>query len=230
MNVSDVIILGEDPDLVEHVKNIKPEANYIQFNNDLFHIGANKELTIYLSDFMKQKYKTKIDFNNAHFLMASYYPNIKYKTYKIVCDHVKQITPEHNTSDAIISHIFRPFISPLSYVSNEALIDIGCFVGPFSYIGPKTTLKLGAKCNIRSSIHHASVVGKFSTISPNSTLLGNVELGDFCIVGASSTLRNDIKVTNQTYIGMSSNVTKNINSRGLFYGNPAIFVKRLRQD
>ena len=46
MNVGDVIILGEDPDLVEHVKNIKPEANYIHFNNDLFYIRANQDLTI----------------------------------------------------------------------------------------------------------------------------------------------------------------------------------------
>jgi acetyltransferase-like isoleucine patch superfamily enzyme len=76
-------------------------------------------------------------------------------------------------------------------------------------------------------VYHDSVIQDFTVLSPNSKILGEVNLGSKTLVGASAMILPRVEVGNHVIIGANSLVTKSIKDHSVVYGQPARFIKKV---
>ncbi len=125
----------------------------------------------------------------------------------------------------------------------ECKIGDGCFIGPFVEI--QRNVKIGSNCRIQS---HAFIcelveVGKdcfvghgvmfindtFETGGPaegNKELWKSTKIGDNVSIGSNATIL-PVTICNNAVIGAGAVVTKNIETAGVYAGNPAQLIREL---
>jgi len=87
--------------------------------------------------------------------------------------------------------------------------------------------KIG-KCNIINSnalIEHNVDIGDFNHVSTGSIVNGNVKIGNDVFIGSGSVIMNNISITDNVIVGAGSLVTKAIHRPGIYYGNPAKYIR-----
>ena len=112
-------------------------------------------------------------------------------------------------------------MSNSAYISPEAVLGNGDFIGHGSYIGPIARIGSDTIINTNAVIEHESIIGKHSHISVNATICGRCNIGDFVFVGAAAVVRDRIKICPNTVIGAGSVVVKDILESGVYVGIPA---------
>jgi len=117
------------------------------------------------------------------------------------------------------------------------IIDSGCRVDPTAIIQEGTILYpnccidagvvIGSNTivNLSCTIAHDSVIGPHSFIAPGVTIAGFVTLGELCMIGVGTIIIDGINITPGTTTGGGTVVTKNIQTNGLYVGNPARFIR-----
>ena len=91
----------------------------------------------------------------------------------------------------------------------------------FSFVGPETKIGKGVLLNVKSSVHHESIIGDFSEIGPGAILLGGVELGRKCRIGAGAVILPGIHLGDEVTVGAGAVVTKNFGRGSKLVGVPA---------
>jgi len=86
----------------------------------------------------------------------------------------------------------------------------------------------GTLINAFSSIHHDTIIGEFSEVSPHAVLLGGSSLGSFTSVGANATVLPNVSIGSNVIVGAGSVVTKDVPDNCLVVGVPAIVKKELK--
>ena len=97
----------------------------------------------------------------------------------------------------------------------------GIIIQDLAIISSQVQIDNGVKIHIGCQIHHEVKIGKYSTISPASIILGNVKIGNYSFIGANSTIKQDIKIGNNCIIGAGSVVVKDVKNGETVVGNPA---------
>lgn len=114
----------------------------------------------------------------------------------------------------------KTLVSNHSYIHESATIGSGSII----YHGVKImrNVEIGKNCVIlpNTVINHDARVGDFSVINSSCVLNGNVKIGSKVFLGSLTSIRENVQITGQTTIGMSSIVLNNINSPGVYYGQP----------
>jgi acetyltransferase-like isoleucine patch superfamily enzyme len=89
--------------------------------------------------------------------------------------------------------------------------------------------KIGKGCIVyyNSIITHDCLLGDFVEISPNVTLLGNVNVGSYSHIGACTTILPKVTIGKNVIIGAGSVVAKDIPDNSMAFGIPAKVVKQL---
>lgn len=123
----------------------------------------------------------------------------------------------------------------------------GCAIGSNSFIGPFVEIQrdviIGNNCRIQShsficemvTIGHHCFIGHgvmfindlFSNGAPasgNKALWKAISIGNNVSIGSNATIL-PVSICDDVIIGAGSVVTKNIESPGIYAGNPAIFVR-----
>ena len=121
-------------------------------------------------------------------------------------------------------------------------MDKNVFIGPFveiqcnSYIGENTrvqshsficsNVKIGKNCFIGHSV--CFINDKFSNgkLETNKNNFLNTHIGKQVLIGSNSTIL-PVKICSGTVIGAGSVVTKDINKKGIYVGNPAKFLRSI---
>jgi len=124
-----------------------------------------------------------------------------------------------------------------------------CKIGDDSFIGPfveiQKNVKIGKNCRIQS---HSFICEKTSIddncfISHGVTFVNDLfkdgkrsfgdktkwkgaKIGKEVLIGSNATIL-PVKICNQVVIGAGSVVTKNINKKGIYAGNPAKMLKKI---
>nr|WP_314540197.1 UDP-N-acetylbacillosamine N-acetyltransferase [uncultured Campylobacter sp.] len=106
-------------------------------------------------------------------------------------------------------------------VSESAVIEKGVVVMPNAVINAKARIKEGAIINSGAVIEHECVIGKFTHISPNTALAGNVSVGEFAHIGIGSSVIQGISIGKNCIIGAGSVVVRDIKDGTKAYGVPA---------
>ena len=92
-------------------------------------------------------------------------------------------------------------IHPNSIIGKSVSLGTGIMVMAGSIINADSIIGDFSIVNTRSSVGHESILKKFSSLAPNCTLAGNVEVGEYSAISASSTILNGRKVGSHTVIG-----------------------------
>lgn len=118
-------------------------------------------------------------------------------------------------------------ISNTSHISEFSKYEDGNSFMSYTYVNAGS--KIG-KCNIINNkvlIEHDCQIGDFNHISTGAIINGSVSLGNDCFIGSGSVIRNNISICDKAVIGIGSVVVKDIDKPGIYFGNPAKFIRGL---
>ena len=78
---------------------------------------------------------------------------------------------------------------------------------------------IGALCNIG----HNAEIRKNTIIAPGA-MIGGSRIGENCFIGMGSIIRQGLKICNGVMVGMGAVVVRDIDKRGVYFGNPARYA------
>lgn len=105
-----------------------------------------------------------------------------------------------------------------STVGRGTIIMHNAFVNAFTSIGDNCIL------NTSCIIEHDSSIGNHCHISTGAVVNGDCHLGEAVFVGSNCVVNNGVEIASNIIIGSGSVVNKNLDSPGIYAGNP---VRRL---
>lgn len=83
----------------------------------------------------------------------------------------------------------------------------------------------GVRLNTNVDVMHDCCIGNYSSIAPNTVLLGGCKIGKCSYIGANATILPNLSVGENTIIGAGSVVTRDIRSNTVVAGNSARYLK-----
>lgn len=119
---------------------------------------------------------------------------------------------------------YANIIHPFSCTS-DAKLGEGIVVMPGAVINSGCTISNFCILNTHSSIDHDSVMGNFSSIAPNVSTGGNVNIGELTAVGLGASIKNKITIGKNNVIGCGALVLKDIGDNTVSYGFPCKYIK-----
>ncbi len=112
-------------------------------------------------------------------------------------------------------------IHPTAYLSPEAKIGEGAFLGAGVQVLPGASVGDLCRVNAGTIVSHHVRVGYCNTIGPNATLAGRSSTESFVFLGAGCTLLPEVKVGARTTVGAGAVVTHNVPPDLTVVGVPA---------
>lgn len=122
---------------------------------------------------------------------------------------------------------FGKIIHSTVWVDPTATIQPGCVIYPGCVIDAHAVISENTILNVSCTIAHDTTIGKHCFLSPRVAVAGFVTTGEQCILGINSTIIDNISITAKTQIGGGTVVIKNIETSGLYVGNPHKFIRLL---
>lgn len=122
---------------------------------------------------------------------------------------------------------FHTLVHPTAYVSPQATLGEGVFVGANSVIGPGAVLDSHVFVNRGVTIGHDTHVGAFSRVQPGSNIGGLTRIGYGATVGIGATLLERLVIGDHAFIGAGAVVIADMPANVLVTGIPAKIKKTL---
>ncbi|WP_080777698.1 acetyltransferase [Chryseobacterium phocaeense] len=120
---------------------------------------------------------------------------------------------------------FHTFVHSSCHRDPSAVIGQGSVIYPGCTIDQNVRIEDNILINLSCTISHDSVIGSHSFLSPSVAVAGFVTIHEQCIIGINSTIIDNITVAAQTQIGGGAVVIRDIDTAGLYVGNPVRFVR-----
>lgn len=105
----------------------------------------------------------------------------------------------------------------ISYFCSQALIsqyseisERGVIIQMSCQISSSVFIDDGVFLNVRCMVGHDCHIGKYTTLSPDVKLLGNVRVGENCVLATGVTVMPNVKIGNNVKIGMNKLVTEDV--------------------
>lgn len=120
---------------------------------------------------------------------------------------------------------FPAIISPDSTV-NES-VSVGEGVQIFDGVVVNSNSKIGnfTTINTNSTVEHDCIIGNFCHVATGAVLSGGVEIGDYSMIGANAVVVQYKRIASNCLIGAGGVVINNIETRGIYVGNPVRKIK-----
>jgi sugar O-acyltransferase (sialic acid O-acetyltransferase NeuD family) len=133
-----------------------------------------------------------------------------------------------NQSSIDISR-FETIVHPTAFISDLACIGRGVVV--FQNVTITSNVQIGNHVIIlpNSVISHDDIIGDYSCITGGVCISGGVTVGKACYLGSNCTIRENIKIGDYSLIGMGSTVLHHVQENSVMAGNPARFIRSVRQ-
>ena len=113
-------------------------------------------------------------------------------------------------------------VSPHALVSKHSKIESGTIIMHRAIVGANSRIGRNSIINTNANIEHDCIIGDHTHISTHAVVNGHCIIGNEVFVGSNTTLFQEVIITDNVKIGAASLVTKNINTIGVYYGNPII--------
>lgn len=117
-------------------------------------------------------------------------------------------------------------IKPVSLIHPSAVIDstvqigYGVVVMANSVVNADANLSRGVIVNTGATVDHDCSIGSYTHICPGVHIAGGVKIGSKVWVGIGTSVINNLSICNDCLIGAGSLVTKNILTKGTYFGCP----------
>lgn len=182
-------------------------------------------------DFKKPKNEKIIKFKNKEYKIFDIRQLNEKKFYGIIAvgDNYKRKVIAKYVENKFPNISWATIISKEAIVAFNAKIGLGSVIICGSVINSSTIIGDHVLINSSCSIDHDNFFANFSSTSPGVVTGGNVYVGENSFIGISSTIKNNIKINSNVIIGACSYVNKNCKSNGIFYGQPAKFIKKVKK-
>lgn len=109
---------------------------------------------------------------------------------------------------------------PSANVSRTAFINSSTYIGKNVVVNAQSEIGKGVILNTGCIIEHECRISDYVHIAPGAVLCGNVSVGEGSFLGANSVVRQNVKISEGNIIGAGSVVIRNLNSKGIWIGNP----------
>ena len=126
--------------------------------------------------------------------------------------------------------IWEKIISKKTYIGKNVKIGEGTFVAQGSNICSNSSIGKNCIINSASSIDHDNIFDDFSSTGPGMVTGGNVEVGLMCHIGIGSIVNNNVNIKKYIIIGGNSYVNKSCKKKGLYFGSPIKFQKKINRN
>lgn len=120
---------------------------------------------------------------------------------------------------------FGRILHSSSWIDSSATIMPGVVIYPNCCVDAHAKIDNNTVLNVSCTIAHDTVIGKHCFLSPRVAIAGFVAVGDSCVLGINSTIIDNITIIENTQLGGATVVIKNIETSGLYVGNPAKFIR-----
>jgi sugar O-acyltransferase (sialic acid O-acetyltransferase NeuD family) len=120
---------------------------------------------------------------------------------------------------------FGKIIHSTSWVDESAAIEEGCVIYPKCVIDKNVIIKYNTILNLNCTIAHDTILGSSCFLAPSVSIAGFCSIEKECFIGINTSIKDDIDIVSETTTGAGTVVVKNIVKKGLYYGNPAKFIK-----
>ena len=157
---------------------------------------------------------------------------LKKKNYFIV-----GISGGYGLARSLISEkLIKCNLKPLNVIHPTAILDKTCKIGEGLQVMPGACVNYFSKIgdfvilNTSSTVDHECIIGKGVHIMGNAYVGGRVKIGNFVTIGSNATIFPDIEIKNGAFIGAGSVVRKNVGENQVVVGNPAKFLKSVKQS
>lgn len=112
-----------------------------------------------------------------------------------------------------------------SIVVDTAKIGKGVFLGPYTCIGPETSIADHVMINTHSAVGHDAVLGKYSCLMSYVDITGHTTLGEGVFMGSGSRTVPGAKIGSWAYVGLGSVVLRKVRENTKVFGNPAVPIE-----
>jgi sugar O-acyltransferase (sialic acid O-acetyltransferase NeuD family) len=121
---------------------------------------------------------------------------------------------------------FASIVAPTAVVDPTAVLGEGAQLCDFSFVGSNVSIGRHFQANVRSHVHHDSVIGDFVTLSPGALCLGAVTIEDDVFVGAGACILNGgTTIGKGAVVGMGAVVVGPVAAHTVVVGNPARVIR-----
>ena len=121
--------------------------------------------------------------------------------------------------------VFVNAIHPRANIAKDVSIGEGTVIMAGVTINPSAFIGKHCILNTNSSLDHDSKMADFSSLAPNVTTGGNINIGLFTAISIGTAIINKLSIGNHTVIGAGSTVLKDIESCKVAYGTPAKVIR-----
>ncbi len=115
---------------------------------------------------------------------------------------------------------YATLIHPTVVMSEWVELGEGAIVTAGTIVTCNISIGKHAQLNLHTTVGHDCVIGDFFTTAPGAKISGICEFGDCVYFGTASSVRQGVKICSDVTIGMGGVVVKNIESPGVYIGNP----------
>jgi len=115
---------------------------------------------------------------------------------------------------------FPVIFSPKAQVSKHAKIGDGTIIMHSAVVNAGTIIGKNSIINNLSLVEHDVKIANHVHISTGARINGNCKIGNNCFIGSGSVINQGVEIVDNVVIGSGSLVRKNINSSGVYAGNP----------
>lgn len=121
-------------------------------------------------------------------------------------------------------------IHKTAFVANNAIIEPGVFVMSNCYIGPAAKIGYCTLIMANALIGHNTTVGPLCHFSVGSVTSSYISIGKVSDVALGAKVLEKRTIGNYAVAGANSLITHDIPDYEIHVGNPAQFLKRVRED
>lgn len=120
---------------------------------------------------------------------------------------------------------FGRIVHSTSWIDPTAKVEAGCVIYPGCHIDAHSVISQNTVLNIGCTIAHDTTVGAHNFLSPRVAMAGFIKTGLRCILGINATVIDSVTLADDVRLGGGTVVTKNLETSGLYVGNPHRFVR-----
>lgn len=125
---------------------------------------------------------------------------------------------------------FQTIIHPTASVSKMAGLGKGVVILQNATVA--SNVKIGNHVIVlpNSVISHDGIIGDYTCIAGGVCVSGGVKVGRSCYLGTNSSIIGNITIGDYCFLGMGSVLLENVPDDSVFVGNPAKFLRTLKED
>jgi len=125
---------------------------------------------------------------------------------------------------------FATIIHKTAFIAKNAILEPGVFVMSNCYIGPQARIGYCSLMMANSLLGHNTTVGPLCHFSVGSIISSYIEIGRVSDVALGAKVLEKRKIGNFAVAGANSLITHDIPDYEIHVGNPAKFLKSVKED